>query len=478
MRSKRIKLACLCGTALGTISAFGMSTPAMAQTAQVGPVSITMGGFLAMETIFRTNAEGADMASTFSGMPFRNSAVGQTQELRFSARQSRVAVLAKADVDPMTHLAFYVETDFLGGAQTANSNESNSFNLRMRNLYGTVDWDDLGLQVLAGQSWSLVTMNGKGITPRNEDVVPTIDAQYIVGFTWTRQPQIRIVKNWDKQFWLALSVENPQTVLQSAPTGDGGTASGISITDIVAGGSGFDKANNLSLNHIPDLVAKAAYEPIINGAQPLHIEVYGLYRDYYDRVNIAGINGLSLPAGISNVDTSGGGFGAGITWNAIPKILDLQVSGMIGNGIGRYGSGQLPDVAINPNGQLQPIPEQIGLIGATLHLGTQVDFYGYAGEEEENRVSYDVAGGHFGSGDPNYTVSGCFTEGGSCTINPHTLQQLVFGTWYRFYQGNFGRAQFGVQYSYTQLKAFTGVGGTPRTDDNMVFTSFRWYPAF
>jgi hypothetical protein len=36
--------------------------------------------------------------------------------------------------------------------------------------------------------------------------------------------------------------------------------------------------------------------------------------------------------------------------------------------------------------------------------------------------------------------------------------------------------RIGVQYSYTRLKAFAGVGGAPRTSDNMVFTSFRYYP--
>ncbi len=38
----------------------------------------------------------------------------------------------------------YFEMDFLGAAPTANSNESNSYNLRMRNVYGTYYRQDDG----------------------------------------------------------------------------------------------------------------------------------------------------------------------------------------------------------------------------------------------------------------------------------------------------------------------------------------------
>jgi hypothetical protein len=49
-------------------------------------------------------------------------------------------------------------------------------------------------------------MNGEGIIPRKEVTPLTIDAQYVPGFTWARQPQFRIVKDFDKKFWLGLSV--------------------------------------------------------------------------------------------------------------------------------------------------------------------------------------------------------------------------------------------------------------------------------
>ena len=99
----------------------------------------------------------ADIGSSFSGMPFSNTTTAHISELRFTARQSRLSILAQGDVDSDTHLAFYGEFDFLGGPQTGNSNESNSYNPRIRNIYGTVDWDAEGLELLAGQNWSLLT---------------------------------------------------------------------------------------------------------------------------------------------------------------------------------------------------------------------------------------------------------------------------------------------------------------------------------
>ena len=161
-------------------------------------------------------------ARTFSGIPFPSTSTAHTSELRFSARQSRLSILAQGNADSDTHLAFYGEFDFMAGPGSANSNESNSYSPRIRNVYGTVDWDAEGVELLAGQNWSLLTLNSHGITPRNEVPPATIDAQYSVGFNWARQPQIRIVKNWDHQVWLAVSVENPQTTFAGGPGADHG----------------------------------------------------------------------------------------------------------------------------------------------------------------------------------------------------------------------------------------------------------------
>lgn len=471
------------GAAIGVLIAAASAAPAAwaDSTTDVGPATVTLGGFLAAESVYRSRSETADIGSSFSGVPFPSFPNAHELEFRMTARQSRLSVLAQGNADADTHLAYYGEFDFLGDAQTGNSNESNSYNLRIRNVYGTIDWDAEGVELLAGQNWSLVTLNSHGITPRNEVSPATIDAQYSMGFVWARQPQIRIVKNFDHQIWLAVSVENPQTTFAGGP-GALQALSGITTTFNHAGGSLLNSVNNFSVNHVPDVVGKVAWEPKIGDSQPLHIEAFGIYRSFYDRVDVtAATNPLGLPVSNNNYNETGGGIGGGITYSVIPKMLDLQVSGLTGTGIGRYGSGQLPDVTFRPNGTLAPINENIILLGATWHVTPMLDIYAYAGQEAELPKYYNLTVGttttHFGVGNPAVVTTGCATENGSCSINNEAENQINVGTWWRAYQGRFGSFRFGAQYSYTKLYSFAGsTGAHAPTDDSMFFTSIRYYP--
>jgi hypothetical protein len=433
-------------------------------------VTLTLGGFAALESVFRTKNETADLASTFSGIPLNNSSAGQTSEFRFSARQTRITALAQGDVNPDTHLAFYGELDFLGAAQTANSIETNSYTPRMRVLYSQVDWDHLGLHLLAGQNWSLVTMQAKGITPRNEDIPPTIDAQYIPGFSFARQPQIRVTKDFGSTFGLAVSVENPQTTSYTSPTA---YPASVHLTASAPGGSGFDSANTLSLNHIPDAVVKIAYDPTI-AERTLHFEVFGLYRSFYERLDFA------------NRNVNGGGVGAGLIVPLVPQFLDFQLSGMGGKGIGRYGAAQLTDVTFDAAGNIKPVSEIQALAGLTLHASPKLDVYVFAGEEKESAQAYFLTSSTgvvsaYGYGNPLYSNSGCASETatGACVGNTRVVEQGTAGFWYKPFIGKSGRYQIGLQYSYTERKTFNGNGPlkiAPIANDSMMFASFRYYP--
>jgi hypothetical protein len=418
-------------------------------------VNITLGGFLEAASIFRSRNEGADIASNYSAIPFKNASTANTHETRLSERQSRFSLLAEGDVSDNIHAAGYYEADFLGGAQTANQNESNSFNPRTRNVYLTIDWKAQGLHLLAGQNWSLLTLNSKGIIPRSELTPPQIDAQYIPGFAWARQAQIRLVKDWNQQYWFGLSLENPQTTFAS-----GGAASTPGTT-VIAGGTGFDKANNLSLNHIPDVVAKFAMDPGWG-----HYELFAVGRAYYNRF------------GGSNHNVYGGGWGLGAILPLIPKELEFQFSGMTGRGIGRYGSAQMPDVTARPDGSLAPIKENMVLAGLTYHPSSDWDIYLFGGSEKQDKEAFTADGKAYGWGNPLYDNSGCNVADSSlaCVGNSKQIWQGTLGFWWKFYQGKFGKLQFGTQYSYTERKAFSGIGGAPTAKENMIFTSFRYYP--
>ncbi|THD57513.1 hypothetical protein [Phenylobacterium sp.] len=436
-------------------------------------VSITPTGFLEAANQYRSRALGSDMFSPFNAIPFASSPMAHESEDRLSARQSRLGLLVQGDVDPTTHLAAYGEIDFLGAAQSANSNESNSFTPRLRNLYVTSDWETSGWHLLAGQAWSLATLNGKGITPRNEIIPPQIDAQFIPGFVWTRQPQFRVTKDFGKKLWLAVSVENPQTVFAGAlppnvidqiTNSTGLFAGAVNATAPVSAGGGTPvtpTAATSSLNHLPDVVVKAAYEASVYGRN-LHLELFGLGRAFTDRI------------GAHDDTVYGGGVGGGLAIDAVPGVLDLQLSALSGSGIGRYGTSQLPDVTFAPDGRIAPISETAWLAGGTLHATHALDVYAFAGEEIVGRKSFNAT---FGYGNPLLDLQGCSTLGGSCSAVTKSVLQGTIGFWQTLYQGSFGRAEFGMQYSYTERSALSGLGGVaPSAADHIVFTSVRFYP--
>src|SRR3984957_4415549 len=82
------------GAAVGVLIAAMSAVPAALAdtTTDVGPATVTLGGFLAMETLYRSRNEGADIGSTFSGIPFPSTSTAPPSELRFSAPQSRLSL--------------------------------------------------------------------------------------------------------------------------------------------------------------------------------------------------------------------------------------------------------------------------------------------------------------------------------------------------------------------------------------------------
>jgi len=320
---------------------------------QFGALTISPGGFVAADSVFRSRTIQTDNATQFQNIPFGPQA--NTNEFRFSARQSRIALLAEAAITPSLLVSGYGEIDFQGSGVTSNENESNSFVPRVRVLYSTLDFNDYGFHVLAGQNWSLATLNSKGITPRNEVTPPTIDAGYVAGFVYKRQPQIRLTKDFGGKLWLSLSAEQPQITYTgctagvnatAVPGAPGGPASAVTcdllgvnnLNGITVGGAPSN-TTAFSLNHVPDVIGKAAYE-VLYGERDIHLEAFGIYRDLYDRSEFT--NPVTTFAQAGNHDTTGYGIGGGVIVPVLPRRLDFQASGLWGKGVETYGTTQSP----------------------------------------------------------------------------------------------------------------------------------------
>jgi hypothetical protein len=448
---------------------------------QAGPLTVTLGGYTELAAIWRSRNETADVGSNFNtGIPMPNSPQSRVSEFRLTARQSRLSLLTQASPYEGAHAEAYFETDFLGAAPTANSVESNSYNLRMRNVYGRFI-TDRGFYLLAGQNWSLVTLYKTGLNPRDEDIPLTIDAQYVVGFNWDRNPQVRMVEKVSDSLSLGFSLESPQAIIatnNNVPASV--TIAGTSVTlspyppNTIynnTGGSLLNPTVTYSLDIAPDIVLKAAADRAFG-----HFELYGLGRFF--RSSVAG----------QDQTTAAGSVGAGAIIPLMPDVLKVQASGLWGHGNGRYGSAQLPDVVVKPNGSLAALTEYQVLLGLLMTPTKELTVYGYLGREKVNSAVYSstlttrgVTLGPFayGYGSPAYNNSGCYTLGAAastCVANTSDVNEVTGGFWWKYYQGELGNLQFGMQGAYLQRNTFGGVGGAPNTNIWICMGSFRYYP--
>ena len=295
---------------------------------------------------------------------------------------------------------------------------------------------------------------------------------------------MRLTENFGNGLWAAFSVETPATnSIGGTPALVSGT-NDVTFNQAAISGSLFNTANSYSFNHVPDLVAKVAYDSTLVGRH-VHVEGFGLYRDFYDNVGTGCTSATSCKY-FHNSDTAGGGAGFGATGQIIPGILDARFSGLFGQGIGRYGSAQMSDVYETSDGSLQGIKESMLLAGLTWHATPKLDIYGYAGQERDSSSSYAT------------TISGVTTQGGygnslfsnlgscqssldlACGGNTKYVQQLVLGFWDKAYSGDFGSFRVGVEYTYEKRESFSGkLDASPLTfgpvsgDDNMIYTSIR-----
>ena len=468
-------------------------------------VTITPVAYFALEGVYRQRSINSDINTPFNTTPFMGANEAHVSELNFSARQSRLGGLFEGNAGAFK-LSGYFESDFLSAAATSNANQSNSYSLRMRQFWGKAETKS-GFAVTGGQMWSLVTEDGKSTDARTEKPPNTIDPQYVVGFSWARQPGLRLQQKLGNPIFgsavtLAMAVENAQIQSFTATNAPGNFFFG----GPGQGGGLYNPGANYANNIAPDVIFKLATD-----TNHTHFEVGGLARFFRDRIypQIASApnNQPGVVGGVASNDTKlgGGGFASGRV--TVSKFLDLAASGMVGDGTGRYGSAQLADITVHPNGKLEPVRNAHGLASIETHPSKKLDLFGYYGMEYAQRTQYatGVPGSPFtGYGVVSSVQTGCNTEvpvnvtGGSggfvgsptaanCNANTRYIQEGVAGFTYRLVNSpKYGRLQYQATYSYLTRNAWTGVKsgtygsptaafGHPYATNNMVHVGMRYY---
>lgn len=462
-------------------------------------ITLTPGGFLAGESVYRQRGIGGGLNTQFTGIPYSGTSQGQLSEFNLSGRQSRIALLAEGKTDDWTYRGYY-EADFLSAGVTSNSNQSNSYTFRQRQVYAQAQSNG-GWVITGGQMWSLLTEDKVLIQNRTEALPLTIDPNYHVGFVWLRTPSVRVVKNFGSSVAVGVAAEQAQTtnVTCHAPSSDPTLCD--SITYQVAGNTGglYNNQANYSFNEVPDFVGKIAIEPGFG-----HYELEGILTTFRDRyfpnaaLCLTGTPPVYAPCsagavGASNLTNLGGGLGASARWSLVHKKVDVGYKILAGAGIERYASTQLPQVIVKPNGSLEPLRGGSSLATLELHPTPRLDLYSNFGVDYAERTLYNLGGVVYGYGAPSQKTTGCQTEltptagggaGGSgstptsaanCTADNRATGELTVGYWYRFYKGPVGTFQQGMQYSYLERATWQGTGGSPKATDGMWFTSLRYY---
>ena len=235
----------------------------------------------------------------------------------------------------------------------------------------------------------------------------------------------------------------------------------------------------------------------------VHLETFGMYRDFYDRVAYTTIiSGFGARTTNRRHDRLRRRCAASIVRRHPTTARLPGVRHLVGRGIGRYGTSQLSDVIVAGDGSLKAVPEGMLLGGLTAHVTPSLDVYGFAGIEKELRTYGENSDGtYYGLGRPTAntaSVASCNQEpnvGGSTTLcntgngNNKQIFQLTAGFWDKIYKGSFGEVRVGAQYQYNGREVFNNIPGVvvngvpvftnnyqPKAFDQAVLTSLRYYP--
>lgn len=431
---------------------------------RIGAANFSPVGFLDFTGVYRSTTVGSGIGTSFGSIPYSNTSsttIGPLSETRFSAQNSRLGLKVDSNVGDAKVLG-YVETDFLGNSANNTSTASNSETLRMR-VYFVDTKLASGWEFLAGQDWSMLTPNRKGLSPMPSDIFYTMDmdTNYQVGLVWSRQPQIRAMYHANDEWTLGLSLENPDQYVGSAATLPTANFNANQV-DISAGAN---SSGTTTPNAIPDIIGKVAYDTNIAPGMPLHVEAAAIVRDF--KINTFSANG------VINSDSSATGVGGSVNASiGVAPNLTLIGTSLFGSGIGRYiSTGLGPDFVVTPADA-----------SGVYHIGLENAYAGIGGVEWA-ACPKDTIFGYYGIAhfDQKFYQTGATTYlgygyPGSSNSNNKSIEEYTLGDIYTIWKNPaYGALQLILQASYLDRKPWFVAAGAPSdAHTGMIFFDVRY----
>jgi rubrerythrin len=438
-------------------------------------VRLTPGGYADFTGYWRQHALNSGPASTFNAIPLGNAykGVGGLTEYGQTARGSRLTLRADADAGK-TKLTGYFEGDFFGVA-VANPNQTDAWPFRIRQAWGRAKFED-GWTITGGQEWNMMTMNRRAADSDAVWIPNVLDTNYIVGWNWGRQAEIKFAKTIPEGVTFAVSVNEPAALVNvnntnaqvAGLTGSGSGNLGNTYATTCSTGNNAagtpvtvcTLATTYTTNKAPDFLEKIAYDNPRWG----HFEVKAVERFFRARINET----------TTNKSATGFGGGAGFIVPIIPKKLDFVGQGMYGKGISRYiDSGQY-DLFVRQNtvtsiynptftstggdDGLQPLKAGAGSLGLESHPTPRLELDLYGSFEHYDRSPYyvtTICPATAPTCVPTLEALGYGVENGA---NNRSLIEGTIAAWYDLIKGRQGTLRYGAQYYYAQRRLWSAGG--------------------
>jgi len=421
---------------------------------KIGDTYVTPVGFMDLTYVYRSKNMGSGIGSNFAAVPYSNTTAGRLSDGQLSPQNSRIGARFDAMVLGGKVIGYW-ESDFLGNQPAGILINTNSAVFRLRLFW--VDWRKGPIEILGGQSWSLITPNRKGISPLPGDVFFSndIDTNYQIGIPWARIPTFRVVWHPTDKFAWAVAAENAQQY------GGGGSGSpAITLPAALSAGLANQintNAQNFSVPTVhPDIITKIAFDPSVDG-HLFHLEAAGMLRTFH----------IVNPVDFTKHTTTG----AAASLNSNLELikggkLRLIENFYYGNGAARYLFASGPDLTVASSGNLSLVKAGGTVDGIEVQATKNFLFYGYYGGAYFGRsVQIDTNGKPVGYG---------FT--GSANSNNRTIQEGTVGFQNTFWRDpKWGQLRFDLQYSYLFRNPwYVASGALNQANSHMLFFNLRY----
>jgi hypothetical protein len=459
-------------------------------------VRLTPGGFADFTGYFRAHATNSGPATAFNALPLGTAltGVGGLSEYNQSARASQLRLRVDSEAGA-TKLAAYFEGDFYG-VSVANPNQTTAWPFRIRQAWGRATFAN-GWKITGGQMWNLMAMNRRAADADAPWIPNTLDTNYIAGWDWGRQAELRISKELIKNVAFTVGLVDPSGLSQLNNTSDPAVAGVVTVgsgnlgNGYVTGCTGTSSTTTggvallcpvtqlYSTNLAPDVIAKLTYDDPKFG----HYEIKGVARFFRDRVNETTHNNYATGAGI----------GAGVIIPVIAKKVDFVAQGLYGKGISRYQDSGQYDFEVrtnayeNANGAnaaittgadqgMQTLKAFSAIVGFETHPTTRLEFDAFYGTEYYYRDTYTVTG----TATSNLGLPVHLGYGASNAANNKNIGDGTLVLWYDVAKGRFGTLRYGAQYEYAYRDLWTSYGsaaphvGAYKGVDNDIYLGMRY----